>query len=259
MDGKFHRTKLLIGNEAFESLKKAHVAVFGLGGVGSYAIEGLVRAGVGHLSLIDFDEVGPTNINRQCFATVDSVGKHKTEMALKRINEINPACKATPIKKYYDKLNSHEILTNDFDLVIDAIDSFNSKVELLVECKRLGIPVLSAMGAGGKLDPAQVRVGDISKTTICPLARRLRKHLRQHGIHKGIQTVYSLEPAVSPHSHKEIEQEHKDTLEGYDRMIMGSISYIPAIFGFYLCGLAVQHLTGIKTGQESPANIARGK
>lgn len=257
MDGMFHRTKLLIGDGAFEVLRGAHVAVFGLGGVGSYAVEGLARAGVGRLTLVDFDEVGPTNINRQCFATVQSVGKPKVDMALKRVAQINPACRATSIMQFYDVGDEKGILSEDFDLVIDAIDSFNSKIDLLVRCTNMGIPVLSAMGAGGKVDPSQVRVGDISQTTICPLARRIRKHLRYHGISEGISVVYSIEPAVLPYSHKEVAQEHKDAKEGFERMIMGTISYIPAIFGFTLSGLAIRHLTGIETARQSP--LARFK
>ncbi|MCK9455965.1 MAG: tRNA threonylcarbamoyladenosine dehydratase [Candidatus Riflebacteria bacterium] len=252
MTVRFQRNRLLIGKEAADKLKNSHVAVFGLGGVGSHVVEGLVRAGVGKLTLVDYDDITPTNINRQCIALTNTVGIAKTEEAARRIALINPLCQVITVKRFYDSDNSNEILNDTYDAVVDSIDSFNAKIDLLIECKKRKIPVFSAMGAAGKLDPTQIRVADISESTICPLARRVRKILRYFGVERGIKVVYSIEPPILPYSHTEIDPEHKDAKPGYERMIMGSISYIPAIFGFTLSGLVIQHITGFTTARQSP-------
>lgn len=255
MDNRFHRTELLLGNKGLEALRQSHVAVFGLGGVGSFAAESLVRAGVGRITVVDFDQVNPTNINRQNIALVNTIGRAKTEVMAERIAQINDECQVTPLHEFFSEDNSDKILSADFNAVIDAIDSFNPKIRLLVDCLRLQIPVFSAMGAAGKIDPSQIRVGDISQTTICPLARRVRKILRGHEIESGIQVVYSIEPPIMPFSHTIVPAEQKEPSlsRGRERMIQGTISYLPAIFGLTLAGMVVQHLTGFKTARETPA------
>jgi tRNA A37 threonylcarbamoyladenosine dehydratase len=258
MDNRFHRTRLLLGDQAHEVLSKSHVAVFGLGGVGSYAAEGLARAGIGRLTIIDFDQVNPTNINRQNIALSNTVGRSKVSVMAERIAQINPECQVTAIDEFYSEENSERLLKHQFSAVVDAIDSFNPKIRLLVDCLRWKLPVFSAMGAAGKIDPSQVRVGDISDSIICPLARRVRKILRGHGIETGFQVVYSIEPPIMPFSHTIVPAEQKEpTLNrGRERMIQGTISYMPAIFGLTLSGLVIQNLTGFKTARETPAGQA---
>ena len=174
MDNRFHRTILLLGEQAHQKLKQSHVAVFGLGGVGSYAAEALARAGVGRLTIIDFDQVNTTNINRQNIALSATVGRAKVEVMTERLAGINPECEVTALHEFFSEENSEQLLKRDYSAVIDAIDSFNPKIRLIVDCIRWQLPLFSAMGAAGKIDPSQVRVGDISASTICPLARRVR-------------------------------------------------------------------------------------
>lgn len=255
MDNRFHRTELLLGNNGLEILRKSHVAIFGLGGVGSFAAESLVRSGVGKITIVDFDQINPTNINRQNIALVSTIGRPKTEVMAERIALINDECQVIPLHEFFCEDNSEKILSPGFSAVIDAIDSFNPKIRLLVDCLRLQIPVFSAMGAAGKIDPSQIRVGDISQTTICPLARRVRKILRGYNVESGIQVVYSIEPPIMPFSHTIVPAEQKEPslTRGRERMIQGTISYLPAIFGLTLAGMVVQHLTGFKTARETPA------
>lgn len=253
MDNRFHRTLLLLGEEGAGRLQAAHVAVFGLGGVGSYACESLARAGVGRITIVDFDKVGVTNINRQNLAFSDTVGRPKVEVMAERIALINPDCQVTALSEFFCEENSDQILAGGFDAVVDAIDSFNPKIRLLVESLRLGLPIFSAMGAAGKIDPAKIRVGDISESTICPMARRIRKRLRAFAIETGIRVVYSIEPPILPFSPETIEADKKEfsLKRGRERMIQGTISYLPALFGLTLAGMVVQHLTGFNTARET--------
>ena len=243
---RFQRTKILLGEENFEKLQKAHVAVFGLGGVGSHATESLARSGVGELTIVDFDKVNPTNINRQNIALDSTIGIPKSQAMADKIRLINPDCKLHVIDKFYEASNSDKIITTDFDAVIDAIDTFNSKIKLIIECKHKKIPIFSAMGAAGKIDPSQIRIGDISKTTVCPLAKKVRKTLRQMNIHKGIPVVYSLEDPKPAMSYTLFSKEETELNPGLERMIMGSISYIPAIFGYTIAGMVINKIIGTK-------------
>lgn len=253
MDNRFHRTGLLLGEAAMTKLRESHVAVFGLGGVGSYACESLARAGVGRLTLIDFDKVGVTNINRQNIATSETVGRQKVEVMAERIALINPECQLVMLSEFFCEDNSDRILAGGFDAVIDAIDSFNPKIRLLVESLRAGLPIFSAMGAAGKIDPSQIRVGDISESTICPMAKRVRKRLRAFAVETGIRVVYSIEPPILPFSPETIDADKKEfsLKRGRERMIQGTISYLPAIFGLTLAGMVIQHLTGFTTARET--------
>ncbi len=239
---RFQRTKILLGNEAFEKLQKAHIAVFGLGGVGSHAAESLARSGVGELTIVDFDKVNPTNINRQNIALDSTIGMPKSQAMADRIKLINPNCKLHVIDKFYEASNSDEIINTKFDAVIDAIDTFNSKIKLIVECKHKKIPIFSAMGAAGKTDPSLIKIGDISKTIVCPLAKKVRKTLRQMNIHKGVPVVYSVEDPVTAFSYTLFSKEESELNPGLERMILGSISYIPAIFGFTIAGMVIKKL-----------------
>lgn len=260
MDNRFHRTELLIGPEAVDKLKNSHVAVFGMGGVGSYAVEGLARAGVGHLTIMDFDSVGISNINRQNIALSETVGLPKVDVMEARIRSINPECKITKIHDFFCEDNCDQILNHDYHAVVDAIDSFNPKITLIVETLKRKIPLFAAMGAAGKIDPSMIRMGDVSKSNICPLARRVRKSLRSYGISSGFKVVYSIEPPILPFSPYEIEEEKQEVSlnRGRPRMVQGSISYLTALFGLSLSGMVVQELTGYFTARESPqADIPR--
>lgn len=188
------RVAMVIGQEKLPVLARARVAVVGLGGVGSYVAEALCRSGVGHLLLIDADVVAASNINRQLPALTSTVGKLKTEIVRQRLLDINPECEIEVVSRFYGPGAFDEFFTGDFTFVADAIDSTASKVDILIECVRRSLPVISSMGTGNKLDPTQLRIEDISKTSVCPLARSVRKHLRGAGIEKGVAVVYSQEP-----------------------------------------------------------------
>lgn len=188
----FSRTELLIGKEGLLKLKNSTVAVFGIGGVGSFAVEGLVRAGIGKLVLIDGDDVCVTNLNRQIHATTFTIGKPKVDVMKDRILAINPEAQVLTFKEFYSSKNSDKLLSKEYDYVIDAIDRVPSKVDLIAKCTLLGIPIISSMGAGNKLDPTKFEVGDIYQTSVCPLAKVMRRELRKRGI-KSLKVVYSKE------------------------------------------------------------------
>lgn len=190
---RFARTALIIGERGLEILANAKVAVFGLGGVGGAACEALARSGIGTLVLVDHDVVDITNLNRQIVALESTIGQAKVDVMAARIREINPRCRVLTYQAFYDGERSAEFLHSDLDYVVDAIDSVNSKVELICQCVRRGIPIVSAMGAGNKLDPTQLRVADISETHTCPLAKAVRLGLRKQGITRGVQVVFSTE------------------------------------------------------------------
>lgn len=189
----FDRTEKLLGAEALEKLRRSRVAVFGMGGVGGILSEALVRSGVGEIAIIDKDTVDETNINRQIIATGKTVGMDKVEAMKERLLSINPLLKVTAIKEFYLPDNADFIDLGVYDYVADAIDNVTAKVELVVRCRACGVPVICAMGAGNKLHPEQVRVADISKTRVCPLARIVRRELKSRGIESGVKAAYSEE------------------------------------------------------------------
>lgn len=188
------RVALVIGQEKLPVLQQARVAVVGLGGVGSYVAEALARSGVGHLLLIDADTVASSNVNRQLPALTSTIGALKTDVVRQRLLDINPDCEIVTDSRFYEPGAFDEFFVGNFTYVADAIDSTASKVDLLKECAERGLPVISAMGTGNKLDPAFLTIADISKTSMCPLARSVRKHLRSAGIERGVTVVYSREP-----------------------------------------------------------------
>ena len=236
MPNQFSRTELLFGAEAMEKLKNSHVAVFGIGGVGGHLAEALVRGGVGKLSLIDNDTVALTNLNRQMVATHSTLGMDKTEAAKNRLLDINPEAEIICHKVFFTPETAGEFDFSQYDYVADAIDTVAGKIELILRCKDAGTPVLCAMGAGNKLDPTAFRVADISKTSVCPLARAMRVQLRKHGINH-VKVVYSTEIARKP------EQSDEVTMK---RQTPGSTSFVPSVMGLIMAGEILKDLAGIQ-------------
>ena len=239
----FQRTCLLIGEDGLARLRDARVAVFGLGGVGSYAAEVLARAPIGHLLLVDCDVVTPSNLNRQLPATLDTVGRPKTEVMAERIRRINPAVDLVALHREFNQDAAAEMLDGRLDYVVDAIDSLSAKVALLAACRSRGIPVISSMGAACKFDPAQVRVADLFQTRNCPLAKFVRKRLRHQGITDGVQAVFSPEtPAPNLRLPEVVFEEAALEAAGHKRQINGTISYMPAIFGLQCAAVVIRSL-----------------
>ncbi len=232
---QFERTETLIGAEGVARLAAKHIFLAGLGGVGSWCAEALARAGVGRLTLVDMDTVALSNINRQMLALFSTVGRKKTKVMAERILDINPDCRLTILDTFIDPDNVDGLLVADTDFVVDCIDSLNCKVALIATAYRRGIPVATSMGAGNKLDPARVRLADISKTQVCPLAREVRHRLKRQGIESGILTVYSDESGRPP-------RPPEPTSHGRARAVNGTISYLPPLFGLMLAGAVIQRL-----------------
>ena len=242
MPDQFARTRLLLGAEAMERLSRARVAIFGVGGVGGYAAEALVRSGVGALELIDDDVVSPSNLNRQIIATQKTIGRSKVDVAAERARDINPACRVTVRKTFYLPETADQFDFTQYDYVVDAIDTVAGKLALAQQAQAAGTPIISAMGAGNKLDPTAFEVADIYETSVCPLARIMRKELRRRGV-KGLKVVYSKElplkpltdgdepPEAGPHTAK--------------RETPGSIAFVPAAAGLILAGEVIRDLTGL--------------
>ncbi|WP_092997365.1 tRNA threonylcarbamoyladenosine dehydratase [Thiohalomonas denitrificans] len=235
MDPLFQRTAIILGEAGILRLRRAHILVAGLGGVGSYAVEALARAGIGRLTLIDHDIVAGSNLNRQLPALCSTVGRLKTDVMAERVADINPHCDVQLIKRFIRSDDVDELLVGSYDFVIDAIDSLNCKVSLLMAAHERRIPVISSMGAGGKLDPSRIVVGDVMDTDNCPLARVIRKRLRRRGAGRGIGAVWSNEPSCAP-------LPPEPTESGRDRAVNGTISYLPALFGLTLAGTVIQRL-----------------
>ena len=230
------RTKLLIKEEGIEILQNANILIVGLGGVGSFAAEFLVRSGIGNLTIVDGDTVDITNINRQLPALNSTIGKNKTDVVAERILDINPEINLKKINEFLEPERMEEILTQEkFDYVLDCIDSLSPKLALIITCKRKKIKLVSAMGAGGKTDPSKVMVRDISKTNNCFLAKQIRKKLIKEQIHKGFRCVFSTE----------IQDENSLKMtdgSNYKKSFYGTISYMPAIFGLYAAAEVIRFL-----------------
>ena len=237
MDDQFSRTRLLLGDDGIEKLKNARVAVFGVGGVGGYAVEALARAGVGALDLIDNDTVARSNLNRQIIATHDTIGKLKVDVAADRVHAINPDCTVRVYRTFYLPETKDQFDFTQYDYVVDAIDTVSGKISLVLQAKEAGVPIISAMGAGNKLDPSRFEVADLYKTSVCPLARVMRTECRKRGI-KHLKVVYSKEPPVTPLVSAE------DMAPG-KRSVPGSVSFVPAAAGLILAGEVVRDLVGL--------------
>ena len=235
---QFSRTQLLLGEDAIQKLKASRVAVFGVGGVGGHAVDALARAGVGTLDLIDSDTISITNINRQLLATHSTVGRLKVEVAKERILDIYPDAVVNTYPIFYTPETADQFDFTQYDYIVDAIDTVTGKLCLAERAFAVGTPIISCMGAGNKLDGTAFRVSDISKTTICPLARVMRKELKKRGI-SHMKVVYSTEEALTP-----VGAEEEAAAIG-KRQIPGSTSYIPGIAGLLLAGEVIRDLTGI--------------
>jgi tRNA threonylcarbamoyladenosine dehydratase len=231
----FERTHILVGDEGVARLRAARVLVAGLGGVGSFAAEALARAGVGDLTLADFDRVAPSNLNRQLVALDSTLGELKTRVMATRIRAINPDCRLTLIEHFLAPDEMPRLLADGYHQVADAIDSLSSKVALIEAAVRSGTPIVSSMGAGGRLDPGRVRLGDLMDTQACPLARAVRTRLRRAGIGRGVTVVWSDEPAAPPLA-------PAPTGRGRPRAVNGTISYMPALFGLMLAGALIRRI-----------------
>lgn len=231
----FSRAELLLGKEKLEKLRKARVAVFGIGGVGSFAAEAIARGGVGHIALIDGDTVSLTNINRQLVALHSTIGRNKTAVMAERIHDICPETEVVEYPVNYTAENKTLIDFTSYDYIVDAIDMVTSKLLLIEEAKKTGTEVISCMGTGNKFDPTLFEVADISKTSVCPLAKVMRKELKDRGI-KGVKVVYS----------KEIPMKPADSAETGKRQIPGSLSFVPPVAGMILAGEVIKHIVGMQ-------------
>ncbi len=228
MSEQFIRTELLLGKEAMDHLAGCRVAVFGIGGVGGYVCEALARSGVGAFDLIDNDSVCLSNINRQIIATHKTVGKYKVDVMTERILEINPDADITSHKTFFLPENSAEFSFEKYDYVVDAIDTITAKIELILQCQKVGTPIISSMGAGNKLDASAFRVADIFKTRVDPLARVMRRELKKRGVQK-LKVVYSEEEPIRP-----------DTDSGG---VPGSTAFVPSVAGLIIAGEVIRDLT----------------
>lgn len=228
------RAELLLGEDGLRKLKQAKVAVFGMGGVGSFATEALARGGVGHLTLIDGDCVSLTNINRQLIATQKTVGQFKTEVMKEHIHDILPQTTVETHSVFFTNDNRGLIDFGEYDYIVDAIDMITSKIILIEEAKKAGVHIISCMGTGNKLDPSKFEVADIAKTSVCPLAKVMRKELKDRGI-RDVKVVFS----------KELPRKPRESVESGKRQIPGSLSFVPPAAGMVLAGEVICHLAGI--------------
>lgn len=228
------RTELIYGSEAAEKLAAARVAVFGVGGVGGFAVEALARSGVGALDLIDNDTVAESNLNRQIIALRSTIGRYKTDVAKERITDINPECRVRTYHTFFMPETAGDFDFTDYDYVIDAIDTVTGKIEIVMQAKKAGVPVICSMGAGNKTDPTQFEVADIYSTSVCPLARVMRREMKKRGV-KSLKVVYSREEAVKP-----LESDEK----GFRRSVPGSVAFVPSVAGLIIAGEIVNDITG---------------
>ena len=249
MLNQFSRTQLLLGKEAMDVLENSRVAVFGIGGVGGYTVEALARSGVGIIDLIDDDKVCLTNINRQIIATRKTVGKYKVDVMKERILEINPNAVVNTHKCFFLPENKDEFDFSQYSYVVDAVDTVTAKIQLVLEAQNAGVPIISSMGAGNKLDPTQFEVADIYKTSVCPLAKVMRRELKKRGV-KHLKVVYSREKAIRPIEDMAIScrahcicppgAKHKCTER---RDIPGSNAFVPSVVGLIMAGEVIKDLT----------------
>lgn len=260
MLNQFSRTQLLLGKPTMEKLAASRVAVFGIGGVGGFAVEALVRSGVGAIDLIDDDKVCLTNLNRQIFATRSTVGQYKVDVAEQRILDINPEVKVYKHNCFFMPDTADQFDFSQYDYVIDAIDTVTGKLEIILQAKAAGVPVISSMGAGNKLDPTQFQVADIYKTKVCPLAKVMRHELRKRGV-KKLKVVYSEEPPMRPLEDMSIScHQHCICPPGTQRKctvrrdIPGSNAFVPSVAGLIVAGEVIKDLTS-RGSAPDPASL----
>ena len=252
MLNQFSRTRLLLGKDAMEKLAHSRVAVFGIGGVGGYTVEALVRSGIGEIDLIDDDKVCLTNINRQIYATRKTIGQYKVDVAAERIAEINPEVVVHTYKTFFTPETAGEFDFTKYDYVVDAIDTVTGKIELVMQAEKVGVPIICSMGAGNKLNPAAFEVADIYKTSVCPLAKVMRHEMKKRGI-KHLKVVYSKEKPIKPEDDLSISCKtgcvcppgtvRKCTAR---RQVPGSTAFVPSVVGLIIAGEIVTDLVGMK-------------
>ena len=235
MEDKFSRTEMLIGNDGMENLANAKVAVFGLGGVGSFVCEGLARSGLGNFVLVDFDKVDKSNINRQLIATEKTIGRYKVDLMKERILDINPEANVEVHREFYTADSETDIITEDLSYAVDCVDTIMAKIAIICKCDALDVPVISAMGAGNKLDPTMFEVADIYETSVCPLARIMKKDLRKRNIEK-LKVVYSKEHPINTNDCP-INQDRKFKIKG-------SVSFVPSVAGLIIAGEVIKDIAG---------------
>ena len=243
---QFSRTELLLGEEAMKKLASSRVAVFGVGGVGGFAVEALARSGVGAIDLIDDDKVSVSNLNRQIIALHSTVGQYKTDAAEQRIHDINPGCIVTKHNMFFMPDTAERIDFSQYSYVIDAIDTITGKIEIIMRSKAAGVPVISSMGAGNKLDPTAFKVADIYKTSVCPLARVMRREMKKRGV-KKLKVVYSTEEAIRPSQAPSAETE--DGTSGSrpgkpKKTVPGSNAFVPSVAGLIIAGEVIKDIIG---------------
>lgn len=236
MDERFRREESLIGTERLRRLQEAHVIVFGAGGVGGMVIEQLARCGVGALTIVDGDVFGQSNLNRQILAVDSTLGQSKAQAAADRVRSINPSCKVTAVPQYFDENTADNFDFTAYDFVADAIDMVTWKIELIRRAKEAGVPLISSMGTGNKLDPTALCVTDLSRTAVCPLARVMRKELKRRGITEGVTVVYSTEEAHAPAASDRVEYKENG------RPAPGSISFVPNAAGLLMAAHIVREI-----------------
>ncbi len=234
MDERFTRTSMLFGEQAVNKLNNSHIAIFGIGGVGGYVVEALARSGIGTLDLIDKDTVSISNINRQIIALTSSIGRPKAELAAERAKDINPNIKVNVFNVFYTAETSKKFDFKNYDYIVDAIDTVSGKIELIMQAKTAGVPIISSMGTGNKLDPSQLEIADIYKTSVCPLARVMRKELKSRGI-KKLTVVYSKEQPVCPSSREEDPVSHK--------IIPASYACVPSAAGLIIASKVIRDIS----------------
>ena len=237
---QFSRTQMLLGQDAIELLNKKRVAVFGIGGVGGYVCEALVRSGIGAFDLIDSDKVSITNLNRQIIATHKTIGMYKVDVMKERMLDINPDVNVEVHRCFFLPENADDFDFQEYDYVVDAVDTVTAKIELILRAKKDGVPIISAMGAGNKLDPSRFKVADIYETTVCPLARVMRRELKKRGI-KELKVVYSEEKALKP---------RVQSGEKGERPVPGSTAFVPSVCGLIMAGEIVKAFAGRRDSHE---------
>lgn len=241
MSDQFVRTELIFGKEGIEKLKASRVAVFGVGGVGGYVVEAFARSGVGTLDLIDDEEVCLSNINRQIIATHKTLGMPKVEAARERVLDINPDAVVNIYKTFYLPETKDRFCFEDYDYVVDAIDTVTGKIQLVMQANEAGVPIISSMGAGNKINPAMFEVADIYKTSVCPLAKVMRRELKKRGI-KKLKVVYSKEEPITPKT--DVSTEEVSGAHAAKRVTPGSIAFVPSVVGLIIAGEVIKDLIG---------------
>ncbi|WP_458456675.1 tRNA threonylcarbamoyladenosine dehydratase [Methanobrevibacter sp.] len=233
MEDKFSRTEMLIGNEGMGKLRNAKVAVFGLGGVGSFVCEGLARSGLGNFVLVDHDKVDKSNINRQLIATVNTLGRYKVDLMKERILEINPDANVETYREFYMADSKEDIITEDLSYAVDCVDTIMAKIAIICKCDEIDVPVISSMGTGNKLDPTMFEVADIFETSVCPLARIMKKDLKKRNIEK-LKVVYSKEHPINTND-CDINKDRKFKIKG-------SVSFVPSVAGLIISGEVIKDI-----------------